>query len=523
MVVKNNLQNSICNTGLFLLLYERMNQLKPHHVLLFTIGVFLPLLALMFVVPDSGFEFGSLTLKYPTADKFFNQARTQKKDISDILAKVDTTLNDIDTTKNQIKHKNTDSDLGNPSDTSEIKTGNVTQRIEFGPEGASILYPFFAKMRNASKEKKTIRILHYGDSQIEGDRITAFIRGKLQSKFGGSGPGLIPAYNQYHTVSFTQTLSSNFKRYTAFGNVDKKVKHKKYGVMVSFARFTDIIEDSLIATLNNSEGWIEIAPHKSAHGHAKSFNRIRMFYGNCKTTTSLKVYKDGELIHEDTLIPDGNYHIFELRFNETPQSLKYVFVSKSSPDIYAFSLDGTLGIAIDNIAMRGSSGTFLGQCDQSLMKRMYDDLGVELFIMQFGGNVMPYLDDEKELKQYAGYFESQLHTLRRLRPSACILVIGPSDMSVKDGEEYKTYPLLPLLVQQLKEAAFKARAGYWDMYSAMGGENSMPTWVEKELASPDYIHFSPSGARYIAQMFYDAFILEYKKFETHNTAQEHNP
>lgn len=497
-----------------------MKQLKPYHITLFISGVFLPLLSLMFIVPESGFKLGNLELKYPTADKFFNHARTQKKDISKLLAKVDTTRNDIDSTEILVKHNNTSTDLGNPSDTNDIKIGNVTQRIEFGADGADILYPFFAKMQSAYKEKKTVRILHYGDSQIEGDRITAFLRGKLQSKFGGNGPGLIPAYNQYHTISFTQSLSANFKRYTAFGNIDKTIKHKKYGAMVSFARFTDIVEDSLISTLSVEEGWIEICPHKSANGHAKQFNRIRMFYGNCKSHTELKVYKAGELIHEDTLISDGNYHVFELRFNETPPSLKYVFKTKSSPDIYAFSLDGTFGLAMDNIAMRGSSGTFLGQCDQQLMKRMYDDLGVELFIMQFGGNVMPYLDDEKELKQYAGYFESQLHTLHKLRPSACILVIGPSDMSVKDGDEYKTYPLLPLLVEKLKEAAFNARAGYWDMFSAMGGENSMPTWVEKELASPDYIHFSPSGARYIAQMFYDALMLEYKKFEAKNTEQK---
>jgi hypothetical protein len=53
------------------------------------------------------------------------------------------------------------------------------------------------------------------------------------------------------------------------------------------------------------------------------------------------------------------------------------------------------------------------------------------------------------------------------------------------------------------------------MYKAMGGKNSMPSWVfaEPPLASDDFVHFNPRGAKTIAQMFYNAFILEYHRFE----------
>jgi hypothetical protein len=40
----------------------------------------------------------------------------------------------------------------------------------------------------------------------------------------------------------------------------------------------------------------------------------------------------------------------------------------------------------------------------------------------------------------------------------------------------------------------------------------MPSWVSQGLAGRDYIHFTPKGASYASQLFYDAFIAEYAKW-----------
>jgi lysophospholipase L1-like esterase len=143
---------------------------------------------------------------------------------------------------------------------------------------------------------------------------------------------------------------------------------------------------------------------------------------------------------------------------------------------------------------------------------MFDDLGADLFILQFGGNTVPYLDDEKDVADYGNWLESQMRNIKRMRPDADIILIGPADMSMKSGESFITYPLLPKVVEAMKKAAFDSGAAFWDMYSAMGGENSMSGWVEKKLAGDDYTHFYPDGAKYIIQMFYDALMDEYDEF-----------
>ena len=127
---------------------------------------------------------------------------------------------------------------------------------------------------------------------------------------------------------------------------------------------------------------------------------------------------------------------------------------------------------------------------------------------------MPYIKDQKAIDNYGRWFGNQIKRLKRSCPNAAVIVIGPSDMSTKVKDKYVTYELLPAVVEALKKAAIDTGSGYWDMYQAMGGFNSMPSWVnaEPELARPDYVHFSSRGSKLISSMFYNAFILEYNNF-----------
>ena len=52
------------------------------------------------------------------------------------------------------------------------------------------LAPFYASL--SETHERVVRVLHYGDSQIEEDRMTTQIREALQDRYGGSGVGLMP-------------------------------------------------------------------------------------------------------------------------------------------------------------------------------------------------------------------------------------------------------------------------------------------------------------------------------------------
>ncbi|MDP4844949.1 MAG: hypothetical protein NWR83_10820, partial [Salibacteraceae bacterium] len=93
---------------------------------------------------------------------------------------------------------------------------------------------------------------------------------------------------------------------------------------------------------------------------------------------------------------------------------------------------------------------------------------------------------------------------------------------------YVSYPMLEPIRDALKKAAFRAKIGYWDMYEAMGGKNSMPSWVAANppLAGADYTHFTPRGAQIISEFFYKALIIEYETYNNQrlkNEAKSSNP
>jgi hypothetical protein len=77
-----------------------------------------------------------------------------------------------------------------------------------------------------------------------------------------------------------------------------------------------------------------------------------------------------------------------------------------------------------------------------------------------------------------------------------------------------TYPNLENVRNALRNAAFSSDCAFWDMYSAMGGRNSMPSWVyaRPPLATSDFVHFNERGARVLAEMFYNAFMHDYRSY-----------
>jgi len=497
---------------------RNLKQLRPFHVLFFLIGTLGFLAPVVLFVPEDGWNINGWKVNFLTKEHFLEPVKQEKKDITSIVAEVDTSTIEVDP---GIRHTNgSNGDMGAPVG-GQLSEESETELI-LNDTGRENLYRFFQKLETASADKSKIHILHYGDSQIEGDRMTSYIRQRIQNQFGGNGPGLIPAVNVYNTITFKQSYSANFMRYTCFGGA--KLKNKRYGVMGSSARFTPELDSAGMASRTvEEEAWIEISPSKSAYSRARDYNNVKMYYNSCLKPCGLKVYQNGKLIHEDSLKDDGKPHSVDFSFASTPGKLKYVFTAKVSPTIMGFSMEGDYGVQVSNIGMRGCSGTIFGSMDQNLLGRMYADLNTELIILQFGGNSVPAFRDSSSVRAYCKYIRGQINTLKKLRPSAAILFIGPSDMSkLKDGV-FQTYPLLPYCVSLLKKVVVESGAGYWDLYTAMGGTNSMPSWVEKGYAGKDYVHFSNRGASIASQLFFDAFAAEYAKWKNGGTALSPSP
>lgn len=474
----------------------------PIKTLLAMAGLFGLLAIMAFVYPKEGINMGNgLVLKFPELNSFLEKKGT-KKDISKILALADQiNANDSIAALDSLNVNHLDSIP--QTDTNTIKLINT---IQFRNKAA--LGAFFEALSTLKNDPKSIRVLHYGDSQIECDRITDYLRLKLQSQFGGNGPGFISLMPVSQSVTNRIVNGYGWDRYQTFTGKDKRVKHNNFGFTGSFTRFTSYKTLSDTSTVISTN--VSITTTKYAGNNNVGYKKVKLFYGGSQAKTWCEFYDGPALSSADSLAQGGNFNIKE--YNVATTSHEFKFKGKDSPDFYGASLESETGVYVDNIAQRGSSGTFFQHINFGQLKSFYDHLHVKLIILQYGGNALPALKTKENVINFANYFNGQIAIIKKAAPGASILFIGPADMGVKQGTEYVTHPMLEETRNALREVAFNNGCAFFDMYDAMGGSNSMNSWVEEKLAATDYIHFSPQGARKIATLLYSSLIGNYNNY-----------
>jgi hypothetical protein len=112
--------------------------------------------------------------------------------------------------------------------------------------------------------------------------------------------------------------------------------------------------------------------------------------------------------------------------------------------------------------------------------------------------------------------------LKRLKPNATFIVIGPSDMATKVAGKFMTFPYLEDVRDALKKAAFESGAGFWDLYEVRGRNNSMISWVESKppLAGADYVHFNHRGTQRVSELFIKALWSDFEEINMEKIAKE---
>jgi lysophospholipase L1-like esterase len=486
---------------------------RPIHTLLFLLSTLALLALLSFTFPKEGLSIGPANLSFPTLTSLFN-SEPEKVDISKILALADAedkdTLQKIETVVKKATQK-TDSVKGhNLGEVAMDTTIKLLTTIQYKSPAKTAMNNFFYALTNVLNEPKSVRILHYGDSQIEGDRISSYLRSKLQAQFGGQGPGLITFVPVAPSVvNRISTSGGTWDRYGVFSIRDKRVPHNNFGVMAQICRYANY-NSNTDTTSPGINATAKIVTTKNSGATAAAYNKVKLFYGGAKSKVLCEFYDSGIFKESDSLQQGGNFNIKEYQVSTLSHEFK--FSGQDSPDFYAVSLEGGKGVMVDNMGLRGSSGTFFKQINYGQLKQFYDYLNVKLIILQFGGNTLPYLKDKEMADRFGDYLKSQIYTLKKMAPQASILLIGPADMSIKEGTTYITHPLLEDLRDAIRQAAFDTDCAFFDLYDCMGGKNSMVTWVEKGIAAKDYIHFSPAGARKIATLLYSSLISDYNAY-----------
>ena len=465
--------------------------MRARQVLFFILGVFLLLGAAWAVFPAEGVRVGGKNLRFASYKGRLRDAMEKKVDVDSVLTALDRRFamhEDTLAFYRQFFYENPD-------------------RIYLPEDDYTFFDSLFCAFEQARDSGRTVRVVHYGDSQIELDRISSNLREALQVRFGGCGTGMFPAMTHTPMASVSHYASGGFAFYTMVtDSTTRRAGHNRYGPL-----------SQLTALYGGGSVSLRAQRQKSTLEHVRSFQSVSLLYGRASEDFTAAVQSDTlnptPVVRADSCATWATW-TFDRPVDKA--TLKFT----GSAEIYGIATDGVSGVTVDNIPMRGSTGHILTRIDKELMKTSFELDDTRLVILQFGGNFVPAAGSSKAISGYMDDVREQIAYFQEVAPEAKILFIGPSDMAVstEDGR-IVSYRRLPELVDSLKTVSLESGAAYWDLYSMMGGRNSMAQWVRHypAYAGPDYVHFTPAGAKVVGETLSRSFLTYYDFYDLRKT------
>ncbi len=471
--------------------------MKSYKTFLFILSLAVGLVALACFFPSEGIYINKVRMEFPSMSQVLKcGAEPEPEPVDDEEPEPELTPEELMEQRMAALHASRDSEFV------AAISGNRA-RFYLPDDDVSYFDTLFSKLEQA--ERHPVRIMHFGDSQLEGDRMTGVLREWFQDTFSGRGPGLVPAMQTLGSATVTVTTQPELPYYMGFGSPELRADHNRYGPLSQMA----VVTDSALFTVAAHGG--------STYPHCRSFRRVSaLVSGEGRLSIQLE---DNEI--EMTSPHDSTYQGFRICSASLPSAMSRVSVrARGNMEVYGLMADGSGGVSVDNIAMRGASGSHFSSLDRATFAPFFQSQDVALIILQYGGNSIPYLRDAERISGYKRQIKSQISYLRRLSPQSTILFIGPTDMATAEGDEMQTYPQLPQTVDSLRAAALESGAAFWDMFRVMGGRGSMARWVEVGLAGEDYIHFSLSGSRKMSELLCQTFDFYYRYYRFRNALDQ---
>lgn len=458
--------------------------MKAKIIVIFIFGVLAGLALICAVFPPEGITIGNIKFEFPSLHEALSvrsATDTQSGDSTDVVPTDPEELFEY-----QLKNMNT-------NDQKAFMEFCQSNPARFHVPDSDLTYfdDLFEAMENAAVEP--MRILHYGDSQLEGDRISADFRERLQTAFGGSGVGMVPAVQSVGAMTVVQTASPQLQRYFSY-NMGDHLTNGRYGIMSQVAHLNGSV------TMSFRSSSLEGVPH------SKTYSKITLV---CCGNGRASVNAAGTKL--DMTDNTGGIDGMKFLTATLPSPQNRVTVNASgNMEIFGVMLDGKNGISLDNVPMRGCSGTVFTITDRKTLEPFFKHSNVRLIILQYGGNSVPYMNQEKQIQGYKNGLIAQVNLFKKIAPDAKILFIGPADMATNVKGEKQTYPQLEPTIKIIEEVCNETGIAFWNLYDAMGGRNSMVKWVNANLAGKDYLHFTRDGASKVADMLFNTYLMYYR-------------
>jgi lysophospholipase L1-like esterase len=373
---------------------------------------------------------------------------------------------------------------------------NSTLESQFLYDSNGALDHFYAALRDlhSGQSRRTVRIVHYGDSPTTADLITGDARELLQERFGNAGPGFLfiakPwAWYGHHGVDISAT---GWKIDTAVGSMHEA----NYGL--GGAIFTGSVGATSTIRLNAHDSTsLEVEYLEEPGGGNLDISADGASVGTVPTAGNTK--KDA-----DTTI-------------SIPAGTKQVQLSVSGSPVQVFGVvfaRDARGLTYDSIGLNGASTTVMSRAfNPQTFSAALEHRNPDLVVINYGTNESGFPSFVE--KQYEGELIRAIGRVRAALPNASILIMSPMDRGERSGaNQITTMRAIPEIVAIQQRVAERTGCGFFNTYQAMGGNGTMGLWYNRHpaMVGADLIHPSPQGARIVAQLLTGQLLIGYERY-----------
>lgn len=339
------------------------------------------------------------------------------------------------------------------------------------------------------------RVLHYGDSPVTADLITADVRALLQQHFGDAGHGFVLIA----------------KPWAWYGHRGVDVEGKGWHIAAATqARAKDGF---------HGLGGVSFEGDAGASSHfelAEAHSRMEIHFLRQPGGGALSVEAGGEKLgdletggpveqpdHYTFLLPDGARRM-EVSVKRGPVRLFGVSFERNAP-----------GVIYNSLGLNGGQVMSVVRFfDKTQWAEELQHAHPDLVVINYGTNESGYADYIE--RTYPGELRQVIERVKAAVPKASILIMSPMDRGERDSDaRITTIPTLPRLVEIQKEIAAEMGCAFFNTFQAMGGEGTMARWYDSEprLVSADFTHPLPAGAHKVGVLLDQALESGYRKFK----------
>lgn len=335
---------------------------------------------------------------------------------------------------------------------------------------------------------RPVRIAVLGDSFIEGDILTADLRERLQTAFGGRGPGFAPMASPL--TGFRRTVKTQSKGWTAYNVMQQKKVPAPYN------------EQFYVS------GWVcRPSAGASTRWEATDYRKRLDSCSTARVLFTAPARSRIELIVNDTL-----HRQFSVEASPAVRqavvraaairSLEFKVLEGAERMVGYGALFEHKGVEVDNYSVRSNNGQALFRTNPTINAQVNSLAGYDLVILQYGLNIM-----QQGVLQYTSYgaqIEKMIQYARHCFPTAAVLVMGVSDRAVKNEQGVETMDAIPYMLDCQRTAARNQGAAFWSTFDAMQAEGGIEEFVAKGWAGKDFTHINYAGGRRVAWALFDA-------------------